>query len=151
RRAMDAEYAQLTTICRRLKRKLKLRTPKSDPSIVFGSDNDADGLKYYSDQRPPHTLNGYIYPEAIEAELERHMPCTDDEDRRRTKALALSPDQVALQQRLTARLVLSRAYQRQIVRVSNEIGLSAFERKTERLLRERARHDNRILALPAWT
>jgi hypothetical protein len=133
--AVSLEYKNAVKRRTKLERVRNRRMPRPDPSIVFSAANDADGLEYLVPNRKPHTLNDYIWSRCIEGALAEIEPSK----------------QPALRSRLLARLELSRAYERKLQRMSREIGLSAVERKIDRLANRMSKLENRILSLPATT
>jgi hypothetical protein len=58
---------------------------------------------------------------------------------------------LALQERLRARLQLSRHYERKMKRVKRDIGLAAAERTRDRVCSRQVNIENRILGMPAMT
>ena len=136
--------------------------PKPHPSIVYGPDNDADGLVYWVPDREPHTLNRQIPASSIEWRLnDLENPVSrsvtieglqyfsvpnDPADR-------LPPDPATkdLRDRLKARLELARAYEARLKATEKKYGYARAEKKTERLLSQRSNVELRIFKAPAQT
>jgi hypothetical protein len=64
---------------------------------------------------------------------------------------AFTEKELALQERLRARLELSQHYERKMKRVKRDIGLAAAERKRDRVCSRQVNIENRILGMPAMT
>lgn len=158
RLSITQEYKNAAKSRKRLQRKLE-RLP--DPSITFNEDNEADGLKYWGgSDRAPHTLHRYIWSRQIESKLANVTPSDVEAtisaagDRvfvMHPEPLPLSQEQLALRERLKARLEFSRAYERKIKRVSRKIGLSPLEKKIDRLIKAQNKLDHQILSLSPMT
>jgi hypothetical protein len=159
--ALEQEYKMASKLRKRLQRMLAHLMPKPDPSITYSADNDADGLEYWSRDREPHTLHRRIPSRVIEEKLSgvresRFEQTADFEDHYvlvvHYAPQPLSPEQLALQERLAARLELSQAYERKIERVSRKLGLLQLEKKIEkRLLPAQGKLSARIMSLPPVT
>jgi hypothetical protein len=156
RQAVSREMKALEKTIARLNRQLVRLMPLPHPSIVYGPENDADGLKFYDAPREPHTMLHYIYSLDIKyaiTEIGRPrcvaekngvelMICVD-----RTKPM--TEKEIATRDRRKARLELSQRYEREMRRVKSTIGLTAANKKWEWLASLQTKLHNRILAMPA--
>ena len=150
RQAARREYEINQKLCKRLEEVLERRMPDPHPSIVWGNpQNDADGLEYWEkNNREPPYFKRYIFSGWIEGKLEQACEpkfskskfeelddgfvCTVTERKKDQEPFAFTEKELALQERLRARLELSRRYERKMKRVSGEIGLTAAERRRDR-------------------
>lgn len=160
RQKVRKEYEENRKVRKRLERELARRMPKPDQSIVYGvPENDADGLEYYGARRfKPHTLHHYIWSDSIKRELGK-LKTTRFEAKKTTdncvtliehkKPLPLSKRQLALRERLKARLKLSRSYERKIGRISAELGLPVLEKRSDKLIDRQVSLEGRILSTQA--
>ena len=159
REAAHREYKAADKIRGKLEREFERRMPKPHPSIVYSAENDVDGLKYFAPDREPHTLHHWIWPRQIEFALASIRQIDVEEGTvdgcraliLRNEALPLTEKQIACRDRLAARLELSRQYQHKIKRVQGKIGLTAINRKIDRLLKLEGSLADRILAIRATT
>jgi len=74
---------------------------------------------------------------------------TFSERKENEEPFPFTEEDVALQERLRARMELSRRYERKMKRVSHEIGLTAAERRRDRACSRQVKIDNKIIRIPA--
>ena len=169
REVVLCEYRAANRLCNRLGRVLERRMPDPHPSIVWGNpENDADDLKYWAPDREPWDFKRHIPSRHIErvletackphfskTEIDRKVPgilvITLQERSKDDGPFAFTEEELALQERLRARLELSRRYERKMKRVKRDIGLAAAERKRDRVCSRQVNIQNRILRMPAAT
>jgi len=166
RQAALREYEAAHRVCDRLDKVLEQRMPDPHPSIVWSNpENDADGLKFEGKGEPWH-LKKYIHsrhiervlkaacePKFLRTKIEGKVPgtlvVTWQERSKDEGPFAFTEEDVALQERLRARMELSRRYERKMKRVSHEIGLTAAERRRDRACSRQVKIDNKIIRIPA--
>lgn len=152
------EYKQACSARDRLEATLLRRMPKPHPSITFGPENDVDGLKY-SGGGEVTTMHGYIHPPVIKSGLAVLQPNRWEKTTidgclalvERKEPLPLSTEELALRDRLTARLDLSLRYERKIKRTEREIGLAGVQKRIAQLCKQQIQIDKRIMAQRATT
>jgi hypothetical protein len=157
-RVMQESKMTLTSI-RELRDELERLMPKPHPSIVFSADNDADGLKYSDRRFSPHTVHHYIYSNFIEEKLKIIEPTNIEKTMVdgcqafvvRNEPVPLPPAKVGLKERLTSRLELSKKYERKIKRVKSKIGLTAADKKLEKLTKQQLDLEDQIMSSPCTT
>jgi hypothetical protein len=157
-RVMQESKIMLTPI-RELRDELERLMPKPHPSIVFSTDNDADGLKYSARGHSPHTVHHYIYSNLIEEKLKNIEPTniesiTVDGCQAlvvRNEPMPLLSAKVALKERLTSHLALSKKYERKIKRVKSKIGLIAANKKLEKLTKQQLALEDQIMSARCTT
>jgi hypothetical protein len=144
---VDNEYKAHRRLCERLENVLEERMPEPHPSIVWGTpENDADGLAYFGRGEPPY-FKRYIFSGWIEGKLEasgnpRLTKTSFSKDLREQIVTVISRNEddpfpfteedLALRDRLAARLDLSRRYEREMKQMKRKIGLAQAERKRDR-------------------
>lgn len=129
--ATKREYGRLEKVCRKLEAEVDGQMPAPHPSILYGPEQEADGLKWPIEDRPPR--DKFIWPHFIRAELRRakygiiadEVPPAMMDTLDKLGGPSLTGD------RLTARLRLSERYQRQWKRVKTRVGLTAIYEKMD--------------------
>ena len=159
RQTTKREYAAADRRRTRLEAELERRIPKPHPSITYSKENDADGLQFILPDREPHSLHGYIWSNDIEGAIEKiDQSCAGYEwvggewvlypDRKHP----ISEQDIARRARLTARLELSRQYEKEKDQIAREIGLTKLNQKIEdQILPRLGRIEERIYSTPAVT
>lgn len=164
-KALRREFAVQDRLCDRLKEVLERRMPDPHPSIVWGGKNEADGLAYWVKDREPPYFKKYIFSGWIESKIEeasepkfekiveyhngREQVLTIISRSRGDAPFPFTDEQLALRDRLAARLELSRRYERKLKRVKKEIGLAAAEKKRDATCARQVDLDNKIVRMPA--
>ena len=168
--AVKREYEKCRKRCEKLEKVLEREMPDPDPSIVFRNpENAADGLAYWVRDREPHTFKHYMFSQWLEGKLEEANAPTmgkllrEDKDAKGRETLTLelrktgdepfpvTEKELALRERLTKRLELSRQYEAQLDSISEKIGLTGALEKQDQAVRRQAKVWNKILRLPAST
>jgi hypothetical protein len=116
-------------------------------------------LKYYLPDREPHSLHRYIWSTDIECALKKvEEPCLSLEQINGDMIIhshrkqPMSEEDVALRDRLLARLELSREYERQMEKVDGQLGLARLNKKLENRVWPRLNDlERRIYSAPAVT
>jgi hypothetical protein len=132
------EDARLEKRMAELEAEVDRQMPAPHPSILYSPEQEADGLKWPVEGRPPS--DKFIWPLYIEGALDR-VNC--DYDGIVTVGVAeaiekvagglpkLSADKEALRDRLVARLKLSKQYMRKWRRVQAKAGVTALYEKMD--------------------
>ena len=148
--ATKREYGRLERVRRKLEAEVDRQMPTPHPSIMYGPEQEADGLKWPIEDRPPP--DKFIWPHFIRAELRRakYGTIVDEVPPARIDTLekfdgpSLTGDQAALVERLTARLRLSERYQRKLRRVQETVGWTAIVEKMDKVADRQSTIEGRI-------
>jgi hypothetical protein len=139
-------------------KELLRRLPAPHPSIVYGlKENDDDGLVYWVPDREPHTINRFINPSSIEVRIDclsvLHTCSLDKYGRKECSEQArptpLSSDELALKSRFEARLEISLAYEAEIDRLEQELGIDELRKQAQEWTDKWASLECEILREPA--
>ena len=157
REALNHQYEAGHKTRLELRRERDRRLPTPHPSIVYSPENAADGLNPATPRSA--AVEGFIWPIHIEGALARarygyNGVVTSDIVDTFAKAggpPALTAEQTALCDRLAARLRLSQRYMRKKHQIEDETGLTAHERKMERLVARQCDIERRILSRTPMT
>ena len=126
--------------------------PSPHPSIMYGPEQEADGLKWPIEDRSPR--DKFIWPLYIESALSSVKYGVEGIVTLRTAEVIekvagglpkLSADQEALRDRLAARLKLSKQYMRKWRRVQAKVGVTALQDKMEKMTERQCAIEERIL------
>jgi hypothetical protein len=149
RRLAIREYDRLKKHLAELEAEVARRMPAPHPSILYGSEQDADGLKWPLEDRPP--LDKFIWPHFIRAELNRakygivaEFSPTMIDTLDKAGGPSLTGNQAALVERLTARLKLSEQYMRKWKQVKARVGVTALVDKMDKLADRQSTIESRI-------
>jgi hypothetical protein len=123
RQATIREYDRLQKLLRKLEAEVERKMPAPHPSIVYGPEQDKDGLQ----PRVPRLaeIDKFIWPLYIESRLS-------------------AVNAAALRNRLVARLKLSKQYQRLLRRVQDKVGRTALVDKMEKVTDRQTAIESRI-------
>jgi hypothetical protein len=136
RQAAKREYDRLRKICRKLEAEVDRQMPAPHPSIMYGPEQEADGLK----PAVPRIVevDKFIRPLYIQGPLNRAkygpiaalgqkmVDALDQCDEPVTEG-----EQAALVERLKTRLQLSQRYERKLRRVQEKVGVTAIRKKMD--------------------
>lgn len=166
-KACRREYHIQDRLCDRLEKILEQRMPEPHPSIVWGGPNEADGLAYWVDDREPPYFKKYIFSGWLKDKVQsasepKFDKVTKSKNGRETihtiigrsrddEPFPFSEEQLALRDRLAARLELSRRYERKLKRMKRQIGLAAAEKKRDAMCARQVELYNEILDMPVTT
>jgi hypothetical protein len=151
REVLNREYNRVHRMIKKLKRQLEQQMPVPHPSIVYSPENDADGLKWDTPHMKPFS---FIHPYNIVIELSKAKYGVPElvyeyDVERLAKLLEQRPlteKQIALRDRLAARLELSEQQAKVQHELSGKVGLSKLHKKTEGLLARMGDIESRILS-----
>jgi hypothetical protein len=158
RQATIREHGRLQKFLRKLEAEVEGKMPAPHLSILYGPEQEADGLKWPLEDRPPS--DKFIWPLYIEGALDR---VNYDYDGIVTVGVAeaiekvagglpkLSVDKEALRDRLVARLKLSKQYMRKLRRVEAKVGVTALYDKMEKVVDRQAAIESRIVSAKPMT
>ena len=137
----------------KLHAELKRLMPLPHRSIVYGPENDADGLRWLNEDREPSSVHRYITPHVISYRLNTvgqvRFDASSDTYELAIVRAELTADEIALKGRLEARLELSKQYAAKLGETRKRIGLDRLDKKIEdRLLPRLSAAQRRIYAAP---
>ncbi|MGB9390590.1 MAG: hypothetical protein WCB70_11490 [Xanthobacteraceae bacterium] len=166
-KAYRREYHIQNRLCDRLEKIVEQRMPEPHPSIIWGGPNEADGLVYWVKDREPPYFKRYIFSGWLKGKLEaasepkftkitgskngREEICTIIERSKEDGPFPFTEEQLALRDRLAARLELSRRYERKLKRMKRQIGLAAAERNRDNACDRQVKLNNKILDVPTMS
>jgi len=125
--------------------------PSPHPSIMYGPEHEADGLKWPIEDRSPR--DKFIWPLYIESALssvkygvEGIVTLSTEEVIEKVAGglPKLSADQEALRDRLATRLKLSKQYMRKWRRVQAKVGVIALQDKMEKMTERQCAIEERL-------
>jgi hypothetical protein len=160
RQATIREHGRLQKFLRKLEAEVEGKMPAPHPSILYGPEQEADGLKWPLEDRPPG--DRFIWPLYIENRMSSVefgvdgpiIPSRRAEVIKRLASGGLpkwSADQEALLDRLAARLKLSEQYMRKWRRVQAKVGVTALYDKMEKVVDRQTSIESRIVSAKPMT
>jgi hypothetical protein len=159
RKKVRQGYEATEEIRDRLKDELPRLMPKPHPSITYSRENDEEGLKHENLDPYSYKMHSYIPSDLTEKNLNNIRPARVEEVAVnncygfvfRKEPLPLSPELAALRELQTARLELSRKYEREIRRVKSKIGLTAANKKLDKLCHQQIDLEDQIMSARCTT